>query len=290
MFKLVSLNSFMGNYNVILTCRNSEKIIEPSLTSIIEQSIKPKYIIVVDDGSTDNTPNILKHIQTRNNNIYIITNPDLGYDIGRVVQNWNKALRIAKQLNLETTDYHMIAQDDNQYEHNYCEKIIRYMDSDSSIAIASGKYDNMNYYIPRGAGRFIRNSFFTSVHGYYPEKMGSESALVYSAIQNHYKGIVVPGVRYIHSRELGKNYNFYEFGASMKTLGYHPLYALARFVKYFCLGKPLGRIGSLYMLYHYLSYKPKEEGYDSMFDKATRKIIRRVQTKRIMDYISLNKS
>ena len=67
MFKLVSLNSFMGNYNVILTCRNSEKIIEPSLTSIIEQSIKPKYIIVVDDGSTDSTPNILKQIQKRNN-------------------------------------------------------------------------------------------------------------------------------------------------------------------------------------------------------------------------------
>jgi glycosyltransferase involved in cell wall biosynthesis len=53
----------MGNYNVILTCRNSEKIIEPSLTSIIEQSIKPKYIIIVDDGSSDSTPNILKHIQ-----------------------------------------------------------------------------------------------------------------------------------------------------------------------------------------------------------------------------------
>ena len=68
MFKLVSLNSFMGNYNVILTCRNSEKIIEPSLTSIIEQSIKPKYIIVVDDGSTDSTPNILKQIQKMNNN------------------------------------------------------------------------------------------------------------------------------------------------------------------------------------------------------------------------------
>ena len=58
----------MGNYNVIFTCRNSEKIIEPSLTSIIEQSIKPKYIISIDDGSTDNTPNILKHIQKRNNN------------------------------------------------------------------------------------------------------------------------------------------------------------------------------------------------------------------------------
>jgi glycosyltransferase involved in cell wall biosynthesis len=280
----------MGNFNVIFTCRNSEKIIEQSLSSLIEQSIKPKYIIVVDDGSSDSTANILKQFQTRNNNIYIITNPDMGYNIGRVVQNWNKALSLAKQLNLETTDYHMIAPDDAQYQHNYCEKIIRYMDSDSSIAIASGNYDDMNYHIPRGAGRFIRNSFFTSVHGCYPERMGYESVLFYSAILNNYKCILVPEARYIHSRELGTNHNFYEFGASMKTLGYHPLYVLARFAKYFSSGKPIGRLGSVYMLYHYLSYKPKAEGYDSMFDNATRKVIRRIQTKRMMGYIGLNKS
>lgn len=289
MFKLLRRNPFMGNFNVIFTCRNSEKIIEPSLTSLIEQSVKPKHIIVVDDGSSDSTPDILKQIQIRNSNIHIITNPDMGYNIARVVQNWNKALCFAEQLNLETTDYHMIAPDDAQYENNYCEKIIRCMDSDSSIAIASGNYDNMNYHIPRGAGRFIRNSFFKSVHGYYPQRMGSESLLNYSAMQNKYKCVVVPEARYIHSRELGKNYNFYEFGASMKTLGYHPLYVLARFVKYFSSGRPIGRLGSVYMLYHYLSYKPKEEGYNSMFDNKTRKVIRRIQTKRMRGYIGLNK-
>jgi glycosyltransferase involved in cell wall biosynthesis len=45
----------MGNFDVLFTCRNSEKIIEPSLTSLMEQSIKPKYIIIIDDGSSDNT-------------------------------------------------------------------------------------------------------------------------------------------------------------------------------------------------------------------------------------------
>ena len=57
----------MGNYNVLFTSRNSEKFIEPSLTSIIEQSIKPKYIIVLDDGSSDNTY-IFKTNSKRNNN------------------------------------------------------------------------------------------------------------------------------------------------------------------------------------------------------------------------------
>ena len=53
----------MGTYNVIVTCRNSEKSIESTLNSLINQSIKPEYIIVVDDGSSDNTNNILKDIQ-----------------------------------------------------------------------------------------------------------------------------------------------------------------------------------------------------------------------------------
>jgi glycosyltransferase involved in cell wall biosynthesis len=91
----------MGTYNVIVTCRNSEKSIESTLNSLINQSIKPEYIIVVDDGSSDNTNNILKDIQSKYENLYIITNPDLGYNIGRVVYNWKKALKIAKKLKLK---------------------------------------------------------------------------------------------------------------------------------------------------------------------------------------------
>ena len=41
------------------------------------------------------------------------------------------------------------------------------------------------------------------------------------------------------------------------------------------------------MLYHYLSYKPKQEGYDSMHDAEIRKDIRMAQAKRIRRYIGL---
>ena len=279
----------MGTYSVIVTCRNSEKSIKSALNSLIDQSIKPEFIIVVDDGSTDNTNKILKNLQSKNKNLYVITNPDLGYNIGRVVNNWNKALGLAKKLNLKSTDYHMIAPDDAEYEENYCEKIIRYMDYDASIVIASGNYDFNDYTIPRGAGRLIRNSFFFSVHSYYPERMGYETIIFYSAIQNNFKHKVVPEARFVHTRALGSNHHFYEFGASMRTLGYHPLFVLGRFLKYFCSGKPIGRVGSIYMLYHYLSYRPKEKGYDSMFDADIRKNIKRIQTKRIMRKIGINK-
>ena len=221
----------MGTYYVILTCRNSEKGIQQAIMSLINQDTQPEYIIVVDDGSKDKTPTMLKEFQSKNDNMYVITNPDLGYDIGRVVANWNKALRLSKQLDLKPTDYHMISTDDTQYEKDYADTIMKYMDLDRSIAIASGNYDKIDYTMPHGAGRFIRNSFFSSMHGHYPEKMGYESVILYTAFQKRLKFKVIPEARFLHTRELGSGHHFYEFGASMRTLGYHPLLALGRFVK-----------------------------------------------------------
>lgn len=270
-----------------MTCRNSEKDIRAAILSLTNQSIKPDYVIVIDDGSTDNTPAILKEITSRNRNVYVITNPDLGYDIGRVVFNWNKAIKLAKELNLPQTDYHMISSDDAQYEFRYAEKIMKYMDSDPLIAIASGDYNNDTSSKPRGSGRFIRNSFFFSVQGYYPERIGYESAILYTALKNRLKYLVIHEARYLHTRQLGANHHFYEFGAGMKTMGYHPLYAFSRFVKYFLLGKPMGRLGSIRMFYYYLSYKPKDEGYDSMYDSEFRKFVRVIQLNRIRRAIRL---
>ena len=95
--------------------------------SLLDQDTKPEYIIVVDDGSKDKTPSILKEFRSKNENFYIITNADLGYDIGRVVVNWNKALRLSKELNLEPTDYHMIGPDDTEYEKDYADKIMKHI-------------------------------------------------------------------------------------------------------------------------------------------------------------------
>ena len=271
----------MGSYYVIVTCRNSENDIESAIKSLLRQTIKPKYIIIVDDGSTDNTPSILKELKSRNDNIHLITNPDLGYDIGRVVVNWNKAINLARTLNLGITDYHMIGTDDTQYEGSYAEKIMYNMDNDNRIVVASGNYDDNNYVTPHGAGRFVRNSFFNNVLRRYPEKMGYESVILQMSLYHGFKNLVINEARFSHTRQLGENHHFYEFGASMRTLGYHPLFVLGRFVQCFLSGKPMGRLGAIHMLYYYLAYKPKEQGYDSMYDLEIRKAIRLRQKTRI---------
>ena len=84
----------MGNYYVIATCRNSENNIEKAILSLHNQTLKPEYIIVIDDGLTDNTPFILNNLKEKIDNLFIITNPDLGYNVTRIVNNWNKVYTI----------------------------------------------------------------------------------------------------------------------------------------------------------------------------------------------------
>lgn len=277
----------MGSYYAIVTCRNSENEIESAVNSLLRQTIKPRYIIVVDDGSTDNTHNILEGLKLKNDNIHVITNPDLGYDIGRVVKNWNNAINLARDLNLEVTEYHMISTDDTHYEEFYAEKIMRNMDSDNRIAVSSGNYDNNSYATPHGAGRFVRNSFFNNVLGRYPEKMGYESVILQMSLYHGFKNVVNNDARFSHTRQLGANHHFYEFGASMRTLGYHPLFVIGRFMQCFLTGRPIGRIGAIRMLYYYLSYRPKQQGYDSMYDLEIRKAIRIRQKTRIKQIFGL---
>ena len=80
-----------------MTCRNSENEIESAIISLLKQTVVPKYVIVIDDGSTDGTSRILEGLKSKYDRLFVITNPDLGYDIGRVVKNWNSAISLARK-------------------------------------------------------------------------------------------------------------------------------------------------------------------------------------------------
>ncbi|MFY9798013.1 MAG: glycosyltransferase family A protein [Candidatus Nitrosopolaris sp.] len=180
----MSGNDKLNTYFVIVTCRNSEYNIKESLSSLRGQTVKPEYIIVINDGSIDKTQEILNDIQKNSNSdLHLIQHQDWGYDVNRTVKNWNEAIKLTKDKNLQKTGYHLIATDDTIYSNDYAEKIIAYMDSNLQTAVVSGNYARHKPSMPHGAGRFVRNSFFenASWHGYYPEQMGFESAVLYEA-------------------------------------------------------------------------------------------------------------
>ena len=278
----------MGTYFAIVTCRNSEDDIQAALASLRKQTLAPQYVIVIDDGSTDNTSEILTQMRQNWRSLHVIRHNDLGYDIGRVVKNWNEAITYSRNKDLAHTTYHMIATDDTIYPPGYAKELVDFMDGNSSIAIASGNYTKYVPDKPHGAGRFVRNSFFEQTHwgGLYPELMGYESAILYESERLGNRYTILPDAKFHHSRPLGTHHKFYEFGASMKTLGYHPIFVWGRFAKYLATGEVTGRVGAFNMLYYYLSYKPKSVGYDRLYDDQLRRFVREIQKRRMLSALS----
>lgn len=277
----------MSNYFAIVTCRNSENNIRDALSSLKEQTLSAEYVIVINDGSSDNTGNILYDFQKKWHNLLVITHQDRGYDIKRIVKNWNEAIKLTQDKNFDETTYHFIATDDTIYPKYYAEKMVEFMDSNHQVAIISGNYTKYRSLTPHGTGRFIRNSFFEKSrwHGYYPEQIGYESALLYEANRCGYSYSVLNNIKFKHTRNLGTNHKFYEYGVSMRTLGYYPFFVIARFLNCLLTGKAVGRKGAFYMLYYYLTYNPKSYGYDSMYSEDFRQYVSKIQRDRLKKII-----
>lgn len=91
--------------------------------------------------------------------------------------------------------------------------------------------------------------------------MGYKYAILYEGMPCDYTYEMIIDAKFKHTRILGKHHKFYEFGASMRTLGYHPLFVFGRFLKYFITGRVTSRTGTVYMILYYLGYAPIH-GYD----------------------------
>ena len=65
-------------YVVISPCRDEEDYMIQTLDSVVNQSVKPEKWIIVDDGSTDSTPDILKSYANKHEFIEVITKEDRG--------------------------------------------------------------------------------------------------------------------------------------------------------------------------------------------------------------------
>jgi biofilm PGA synthesis N-glycosyltransferase PgaC len=65
-------------YVLISPCRDEAEYMKETLDSVIAQSVQPARWVIVDDGSTDETPNILAYYAAKYPWIEVITRPDRG--------------------------------------------------------------------------------------------------------------------------------------------------------------------------------------------------------------------
>jgi glycosyltransferase involved in cell wall biosynthesis len=276
-----------SSYWSLMTVKDGQRTVTDSIESLLRQSIKPSLICVVDDGSKDSTSNILaKMADSHTTTFRIITLEDTGYDIRRIVHNWNKACDYVRENSAEY-DYMLITSDDVVFPSDYVEKLIGHMDRNPKLVVTSGSrgLEQSDYMsLPEGAGRLIRSSFFKEIGYRHPPYYGYEAWILYKALQLGYQVEKLHELRYEHIRTFGVGHNFIEYGPAMRCLGYHPLFVLARVARNVIRGNTgISKRASIKMLFDYLfESRWKNDPYFQYFDSDLRAFTRKMQKHRLI--------
>ncbi|MCX5688635.1 MAG: glycosyltransferase family A protein, partial [Planctomycetota bacterium] len=125
-------------YAIIAPGRNEAKFMRRTLDSLVAQSVRPAILIVVDDGSTDESPGILAEYAARHDWIRVVTRKDRGTrSVGPgVIEAFYAGLETIK---LEDYDFVCKLDLDLVLPSRYFELLMQKMESNPRIGCLSGK-------------------------------------------------------------------------------------------------------------------------------------------------------
>ncbi|MBU1424373.1 MAG: glycosyltransferase family 2 protein [Gammaproteobacteria bacterium] len=174
------MNTAEKSYVLISPCRNEATYMRQTLDTVIAQSIRPARWVIVDDGSTDATPEILGEYANKHDWIKIVTRPDRGR---RAVGSGVIEAFYAGYATINPDDYEFLCKLDLDLRLplRYFEMLINRMEANPLIATCSGKaYIEKNGCLINerhgdetsiGASKFYRMSCFKEMGGFVREVM-----------------------------------------------------------------------------------------------------------------------
>lgn len=125
--------------SVIIPCYNAEKYIKKCIDILLNDKLQNKEIILINDGSTDRTLEILNKYKEKSKNIIVINQKNKGQAVAR-----NNGLKLAKGKYITFIDiddypaenmlYEMFDYaEKNKYDYVYCNYIEHYIDNEKKI-------------------------------------------------------------------------------------------------------------------------------------------------------------
>jgi poly-beta-1,6-N-acetyl-D-glucosamine synthase len=125
-------------YCLVTPCRNEAKFIRRTLETTTAQSVPPTRWVIVDDGSTDETPQILAEFAARYDYIRVIKRADRGKRaVGPgVIEAFYDGL---STIDLDDFDYVCKFDGDLELPPRYFERVMERMEADPQIGNFSGK-------------------------------------------------------------------------------------------------------------------------------------------------------
>jgi len=139
----------MKQYIVITPCKNEDDNLSDLIQSLVKQSITPVLWIIVDDGSTDKTPEIINEIKKEYKwiqSICLKESPrDLGIHIANVIQTgFDLAKDYCEEHSIKYDFIVFLDADMLIYDTNFFDKLIIEFEKNKLLGIASGAIQIMD--------------------------------------------------------------------------------------------------------------------------------------------------
>jgi biofilm PGA synthesis N-glycosyltransferase PgaC len=230
-------------YILITPAHNEERFITKTLDSMVAQTLLPERWIIVDDGSTDRTAEIVEKYAARHSWIELVRRPrNLARSFAGKVHAFNAGLERARSFQFEVIGN---LDADLSFEADYLEFLMRKFSEDLKLGVAGtpfteeGGYDTArdsfegeNYVA--GGCQLFRYACFQEIGGYVPNPAGGiDWIAVMSARMKGWKVRAFPEKRFHHYRTLGtaeKNIlgASFAYGQRAYYLGGSPIWHLFR--------------------------------------------------------------
>lgn len=119
----------MKKISVAMTVFNGEKYIKQQLLSILNQSVKPDEVVILDDGSTDSTVSIIKN--------FISQNALADWTIEQNKTNLGFIKNFKKSISKTSGDIILLCDQDDVWRKDKIKEILKVFDLDGVYAVSS---------------------------------------------------------------------------------------------------------------------------------------------------------
>lgn len=234
-----------AKYILITAAYNESEFIEKTILSVINQKFKPDQWIIVNDGSTDKTEDIVRKYENQNPFIKLFTRKkEQGRNFASKVFAINYAL---KDIDLNGYNFIGILDADVSFGSDYYSSLISKFGDRKKLGVAGGIFFDIyngekikihpSPFSVRGATQFFRRECFEQIGGLVPIKYGGEDGIACIAARMHGWEIHnFEDLEVIHHRPTGtvdKNILKARFrdGFVEYHLGYHPLFQMVKCIR-----------------------------------------------------------
>ena len=218
---------------VVIPARNEEETLPVTLKRLKAQTLRPRVIVVVDDGSTDKTAEIARKM----NCTVVSRSPHKESYIGKpeLAEVVNAGLSRVSKI----CGYVLILGADHKLPPNYIEELVKRMERNPKLVIAGGiiKGEPAVKTLVRGSGRLVKADWWRKLNGLcYPVTYGWEPWLCYKSLSLNFEVRSFPDLVTDARPTSLTSMKAKELGKSMKSLGYDVKYALGRVALTFLRG------------------------------------------------------